>query len=402
VRVKFKADWGYVIFFIKYNVIHPYYAYIGGPSVVMKFINPAEVTNVAAHESGHIFNALDEYLIGVHVCSEFSNGPTKVKNQNSLKPGPSGICSAEHSLCIMDTNTFDNVCTFTQGQIGWWPSKGIFLFFQGQGRNETLWYSVFDGASWWRNQYVPNVRFSGSPAPVFWENNVIVFYNVKGALTFSTFTGGEWVFSKPVNPNILYSPSAVEYNKLLYVFVCTGNRLLGVSTTSDGNAWNHQEIPRTHIDDSTSAVVLPLPSKPRLLSFYRGADRNLYYTSFDGTTWLETMMPYNMQSDKAPAAVFFDQKIFVFFRSIDGRNALLYTTSSDGGNWAQPKNVSNYVISNAPGAAVAGGNLVLFYQGIPQNGIVFSSSSKDGVNWPAPIQVPGIIISESARPVVLV
>lgn len=64
-RTRLGTDWAFVAFFTKYPVDHFGYASIGGPRLVMDYANdgwgPANIDRVFAHETGHIFNAPDEY-----------------------------------------------------------------------------------------------------------------------------------------------------------------------------------------------------------------------------------------------------------------------------------------------------------------------------------------------------
>ena len=64
-RSRLGTDWAYVAFFTKYPVDHFAYAFFGGPLLVMDYANdgwgPDNIDRVFAHETGHIFNAPDEY-----------------------------------------------------------------------------------------------------------------------------------------------------------------------------------------------------------------------------------------------------------------------------------------------------------------------------------------------------
>jgi hypothetical protein len=75
-RAQYQADWGFIIFVVdsandyngKFSDGYFAYAYLGGPFIVMTYDNGGYgITNmdvVAAHETGHIFHALDEYVGG--------------------------------------------------------------------------------------------------------------------------------------------------------------------------------------------------------------------------------------------------------------------------------------------------------------------------------------------------
>jgi len=153
-RILVDADWAYTIFVVNSqndpdNSFAPLpagppcnsaalfaYAYLGGPFIVMTWGNDGYgitwMDAVAAHETGHIFYALDEY------CSASSpaatSGYLNVANGNHQFAFP-GVCPTDYSCsefppppatgvcCIMrgqtDSYSTDGICDFTMGQIGW-------------------------------------------------------------------------------------------------------------------------------------------------------------------------------------------------------------------------------------------------------------------------------------------
>jgi hypothetical protein len=92
-RKQFHTDWAFIIFVVdsqndydgKFSDGYFAYAYLGGPFIVMTYDNGGYgITNmdvVAAHESGHIFNALDEYA-GASGPSDYSFGYFPTINGN--------------------------------------------------------------------------------------------------------------------------------------------------------------------------------------------------------------------------------------------------------------------------------------------------------------------------------
>ena len=108
-------DWAYIAFFTKYATWWFAYASVGGPRLVMQYSNNGwgsnQIDRVFAHESGHIFNAPDEYASsncsvgGSYGYLGVPNGNCAVNNPNSID-------------CIMKANTY-NVCQWTRGHFGW-------------------------------------------------------------------------------------------------------------------------------------------------------------------------------------------------------------------------------------------------------------------------------------------
>jgi hypothetical protein len=113
VRDRVGGRWGFVLFITRYPVHH--FAYASAERIVMHYDNdgwgPAQLDRVIAHESAHIFGALDEYASSGCNCTDKS-GELQVVNGNCKS------CAASFVPCLMEANTF-SVCDFTRGQLGW-------------------------------------------------------------------------------------------------------------------------------------------------------------------------------------------------------------------------------------------------------------------------------------------
>lgn len=120
-RDTYNTDWAYTIFVADSSVDadgifsdgkYFAYAYIGGPFLQMTYDNDgwgiSRMDQVTAHETGHIYYALDEYASSN--CSKTAtSGYLKVPNTN---------CSSGIN-CIMNNNSFTvDPCQYTMGQIG--------------------------------------------------------------------------------------------------------------------------------------------------------------------------------------------------------------------------------------------------------------------------------------------
>lgn len=131
-RDKYRADWAFNLYMVPaINDEDGYFAgqtgiawaYLGGPYMVLS--NKcngwgfSQVWKVVAHETAHIFNALDEYK-GSGTAFEKS-GRLNVVNGNHEEAANPG------EPCIMKASDL-NICRFTRGQIGWVDedSNGVF------------------------------------------------------------------------------------------------------------------------------------------------------------------------------------------------------------------------------------------------------------------------------------
>lgn len=114
-RTKYSTNWAYVAFFTKYPLGHFAYASIGGPRLVMDYANdgwgPDNIDRVFAHETGHVFNAPDEYAAsGCNTGGSW--GHYGKPNSNCANGAPGGGVA-----CIMKANDWE-MCNVTPYHLG--------------------------------------------------------------------------------------------------------------------------------------------------------------------------------------------------------------------------------------------------------------------------------------------
>ena len=111
-----RANGAYLAFFSKYKQSHFAYAYFGGGPIYMQYSNdgwgPNQIDRVFAHETGHVFNAPDEYT--KCQCSKYyGRGRCTARNTNCVS------CTSSQSSCIMDSNDLNNICASSRKHVGW-------------------------------------------------------------------------------------------------------------------------------------------------------------------------------------------------------------------------------------------------------------------------------------------
>ncbi|WBU55572.1 hypothetical protein [Paracoccus sediminicola] len=115
-RDRHGTDWAYIAFFTKYRLWHFAYAGLGGPRLVMHFDNdgwgPDQIDRVFAHETGHIFNAPDEYAQSNCDCGG-AWGYFAEPNANCAACAPGGGVK-----CIMQSNDWA-MCDHTRLHLGY-------------------------------------------------------------------------------------------------------------------------------------------------------------------------------------------------------------------------------------------------------------------------------------------
>lgn len=128
VKNRLGTDWAFIIYVVDssndtdgmFSSGHFAYAYLGGPFMVLTLTNDGwgaqNFAAVCAHETGHIFYALDEYYSAGSPCTDVS-GYLRYENQNSQF----GTCQENVQYCIMRSVPLEyaELCSSTRGQIGW-------------------------------------------------------------------------------------------------------------------------------------------------------------------------------------------------------------------------------------------------------------------------------------------
>lgn len=137
-RNTYNTDWAFTIFVVdssndsdnRFSDGYFAYAYLGGPFMVMTYGNngygPYYMDAVAAHEMGHIFQALDQYSGAQQACDRKS-GYLNIENQNSQY----GTCAVNvGSIMRGQTSPYGarQIDTYAAGQIGWRDSDNDNIF----------------------------------------------------------------------------------------------------------------------------------------------------------------------------------------------------------------------------------------------------------------------------------
>jgi len=124
------SDWGFAAFIMDSlndadgappNGFPFAYALLGGPYMVMTYDNDGWGINrmdvVTAHETGHIFRALDEYRSAGNTCGARSGYLTVENANNDSEPGDPDCTPTPDTSCVMRAAS-GSVCEFTTGQLG--------------------------------------------------------------------------------------------------------------------------------------------------------------------------------------------------------------------------------------------------------------------------------------------
>jgi hypothetical protein len=136
IRKSLNTNWAFTIFMIdssndtdgQFADNYIAYSYLGGPFLVMNYKNDgygiANMDAVAAHETGHIFYALDQYTSANISCTERS-GYLGIQNQNSAYPSPGACLSNIDSIMRGGISGYTNgsLDAYARQQVGWRDSN---------------------------------------------------------------------------------------------------------------------------------------------------------------------------------------------------------------------------------------------------------------------------------------
>jgi hypothetical protein len=369
IKTQYGTDWTYVAYFTKYPLDWFAYASIGGPRLVMQYDNdgwgPDNIDRVFAHETGHVFQAPDEYSASNCNCAG-SWGVYNKPNGNCQLCAPAGGVD-----CIMRSNSWA-YCNWTPWHYGFpWPNG--FRINNVDSTPVALAATVFNNklyAVWKANDPSNRIYFSGSSDGQTWPNGV----RINNA------------DSTPA------SPAACVFNNKLYLSWKandSSNRIY-FSPSTNGTSWpNGVQI---NSADSTPTAPAACVFNNKLYLFWKANDSSnrIYFSpSTNGTSWPNGVRINNADSTPAaPAACVFNNKLYLFWKANDASNAIYWSRSTNGTSW--PNGVKINGADSTPAALAAcvlNNKLYLFWRANDSSKRIYFSASSDGQTWPAGKQV---------------
>jgi hypothetical protein len=160
----------------------------------------------------------------------------------------------------------------------------------------------------------------------------------------------------------------------------------------DGISWlKDKMVPGTRMSDSPSAIE----HRGAVYCFHQGTAENgqPWYNMYDGTKWLGDQQVPGTGMSKSPSVVEFDSDLY-FFHQGSGQNGELWYNILRNGEWVGDQQVPGTRMSESPSAVEYAGKLYCFHQGTGENGQLWYNIF-DGTNWLGDQQVPGTRMSKS-------
>jgi len=208
---------------------------------------------------------------------------------------------------------------------------------------------------------------------------------------------------------ITYGPSVVEYNELIYIFHQGGSDNSLWYTTYDGTNWvDDTQVANVATTGAPSLVV----SDNILLIFHQGGgdggyyDNELWLSGYDQNNnfWVPDTQIQGITLNYSPSAVLFNHAVYVFFALPlgwhDTSNAVFYfiwngTLVVDEDD---VQTIPNLGTNNSPATVEFQGYLYVF---VELSGGLWYTRSTDAVNWDTPSQISGVGISDAPNAVVI-
>jgi hypothetical protein len=324
----------------------------------------------------------------------------------------------------------------------------IAVFHQGQQQDGHLWESYFNGTIWEPDGQLQNVGMINSPSAVVYDGGLYVFHqgvdiqtSIKqlgdNIMWYSYFDGTSWYPDAPIDgAAISSSPSALWFtagpsDSGLYVFHdgVTGNPVGAIPPLiSDGGLWYSffngtsvnstdwvpigsgnfrsqnvgpiaPQFPNLGMSESPSAIAYPPGAGGGLYVFHQGSqeDGQLWYAYFDGTTWHPDQQVQNVGMSGSPSVVEFGSGFAIFHQGY-GNDGQLWYTYFDGTSWYPDTQVQGVGMSESPSAVnVPGLGLCVFHQGYQKDGWLWQTclngTNLNGTTWTSDTQVQGTDVS---------
>ncbi|MCP1489837.1 hypothetical protein J3D48_006247 [Pseudomonas fluorescens] len=265
----------------------------------------------------------------------------------------------------------------------------LYVFYQGtpvDSHTPGLYYSVFNGTTWYDANLVENVALSCSPSAVVFNNQLYVFHQGggnNGELWYSVFNGSKWTADKQV-PGVAMSisPAAAVYNDELYVLYQGGGNNGQLMYNTLVETWS--SAINTNSSAGISAEPCAIAYGGELVVFHQGAGNslNIYVNTFNGSSWAGDSYLAPIVLVDSPAPVTFNNELYCFWQGTS--NGELQYSGSDGDNWTPITTVGGAQMGFSPSATAFNNQLYCMYNGPGGDGSLYQSVGSVQSTWSSP------------------
>lgn len=230
-------------------------------------------------------------------------------------------------------------------------------------------------------------QYASAPSAIVYNTQLYVFYQGAsgGQLWYTAFNGSSWFENNQVSGTVMScSPSAVAYNNGndIYVFYQGGgkNGQLWYAYSSDGSGFTNTQVTACSAGVQSSPQAGIYNGNIVVVHQGNGDDGQVYYLYYNGTAWSadNELLPVSLSN--SPAPVVYNGELYNFMQDKNTAGQLWYT-GSDGNNWSLMNQVNGASMSYAPACVVFNNQLYAFYNGPSQNGKLFYSLCTTNWDW---------------------
>ncbi|GAC1306076.1 MAG: hypothetical protein NVSMB24_15960 [Mucilaginibacter sp.] len=271
-------------------------------------------------------------------------------------------------------------------------NANLMMSWKGIERDERIFTSHFNGASWSPQQLIPNIATSsGVSMALFGGKQYMAWKGMHDdqGIYYSVFNGSVWAPQKLI-PGVATStgPRLAEFNGKLYAAWKGEFSDQGIYFSSfNGTTW----APQQQIAGVASSVGPALAVfNGKLYAAWKGefGDQDIYYSSFNGTTWAAQKIIPGVGSSDGPSLAVYAGKLYAAWRGMLNDERLWFS-SFNGTVWASQQQIPGMFSSIGPGLCVMGNNLFAAWKGMLGDERIWYSHY-NGSTWAAQQVVPGV------------
>ncbi|MBV9282407.1 MAG: S8/S53 family peptidase [Chloroflexi bacterium] len=369
------------------------YGPIGGTSATAPlYAGLVALLNATLGEPAGYLNYNLYRFAGPYVYRDIADG-----GSNSAEGSPGYTAGAGWDACTgFGSINGSNLLMALRG-LGLAPALAVFkgklyMAWKGVERDESIWWTTFDGTHWAPQQQVPGVWTSDGPSLAVFNGKLYMAW--KGMygdqrIWWTTFDGSHWAPQQQV-PGVWTSvgPALAVFGGKLYMAWkgMDGDQRIWW-TTFDGTHWTAQQlVPGVWTSVGPALAVF----KGKLYMIWKGmdGDQRIWWTSFDGTHWAAQQSIAGVGTTHGPSLAVFNGALYAAWKGIFGDQGI-YVSHFDGTHWAAQQHVAGIATSLGPELAVFNRKLYMTWKGMLGDERIWWTTF-DGAHWATQQQVPGV------------
>jgi hypothetical protein len=213
----------------------------------------------------------------------------------------------------------------------------------------------------------------------------------------STKNGLSWTAQQAI-PNAGSSTGAAlkAFNNRLYAvwkgqerYAMTPNGAIPIEidtriwySSFDGQSWIPQQV-IPNVATSTSPALAVFDNSNRLYALWKGVDNDtrIWYSSFDGQSWTAQQVIPNVGTSTSPALAMFKNRLYALWKGVDNDSHIFYA-SFDGQSWTAQQVIPDVGTSVGVSLTVFNEKLYATWKGVDNDTQIWYSSF-DGQSWRA-------------------